>query len=117
MSSKYNFGKVENQNGALSIGDNSSANYYQASHDSLESITKQLIDLISRNEDMPDDTKKQLADTISTVAEQTMTEKPNTTIISSLYGTVDKIINMAVKSAELVSVFEKWKGLLIPFLG
>lgn len=114
MSSKYQFDKIENQNGALSIGDYSSANYYQSSNDSLESITEQLIALINKNTDMPDDSKEELVEIVSEIASQSKAEKPSKTVIKTLYDSAEKLISLAVKSAELVTALDKWKGLIVP---
>ncbi|MFM9278040.1 hypothetical protein [Paenibacillus jiagnxiensis] len=116
--SEYNIGKVENNSGAQSIGDSSSATFVnnQSSNEGLADVTKQLIELIAENEDMPKDTQDELSEAVSAVSDQAQTDKPNKTIMNSLLGSIERVISVAEKTPALISVYDKWKTFIEPFL-
>ncbi|WP_058830690.1 hypothetical protein [Paenibacillus polymyxa] len=116
--SQFNINKVENNGGAQSIGDSSSATVVNnhAGNEGLADITKQLIELISQNSDMPQDTQNELSEAVSAVSEQAQEDKPNKTIIGALFGTIEKVISVAEKTPALISVYDKWKTFIEPFI-
>ncbi|MEK4188122.1 hypothetical protein [Paenibacillus sp. FSL L8-0494] len=113
--SEFKIDKVENNQGSVSIGDSSSSTYVQQGQaENIAIIAKELIKLLDENKDLPQDTKDELTETINTISDQAELEKPNKTILKSLFSAADKMISLAVKTPELISVFEKWKGFIEP---
>ncbi|ARF69543.1 hypothetical protein B7C51_20570 [Paenibacillus larvae subsp. pulvifaciens] len=63
--SEFKIGKIENNQGSLAMGDHSNSSFVNnGSAQGLEDITRQLIELIKQNQDMPNDTKDELTEVV-----------------------------------------------------
>lgn len=112
--SKFTIGSVNTTQGAVSFGDNNKViNTNNVASQNVESAATGLIESLAR-ESMPNDMKDELIGNIRAITEQAKSDKPNKSMVSSLFGAVEKVINVVEKSPALITAWDKWKGFIEP---
>ncbi len=106
--------KIDAKNSAFALGsDNKVTNTNQLQ--SFQDITSDLLAEINKV-DMPEDQRKDVEDSVKSIAREIESGKPNKLAVGGLLVAVSNVINVANKSQVLIDTFDKWKDFIAQFM-
>jgi secreted Zn-dependent insulinase-like peptidase len=102
---------INAQNSGFAVGSGNTVTNTNSFQHGLEDLTKKLLEELSKQE-IPEEQKRDLIETVTAIAENASKEKPNKTLLSGMYSALKTGVDILSKSPPLIEALEKWKDFI-----